>query len=59
MVGTGKNPITLVRKARYENSTDGPGDSRGSESLSELESPFRVMVLLDATTGLRRSELLP
>ncbi len=26
--------------------------------LDELESPFRLMVLLDATTGLRRSELL-
>lgn len=26
--------------------------------LSELETPFRLMVLLDATTGLRRSELL-
>lgn len=25
--------------------------------LSELENPFRVMVLLDVTTGLRRSEL--
>jgi len=54
----GKNPITLVRQSALRKLI--PTVLEPSEIqrlLSNLESPFRVMVLLDVTTGLRRSEL--
>ena len=54
----GKNPITLVRQSALRKLTPTVLETHEVQSLlSELESPFRVMVLLDATTGLRRSEL--
>jgi integrase len=54
----GRNPITLVRQSAQRRSM--PAVLEASEIqtlLSVLENPFRVMVLLDVTTGLRRSEL--
>jgi integrase len=54
----GKNPITLVRQRAKRQVTPSVLETHEIQSLlSELESPFRVMVLLDVTTGLRRGEL--
>jgi integrase len=54
----GKNPIKLVRQSALRKLTPTVLETHEIQSLlSELESPFRVMVLLDVTTGLRRSEL--
>jgi integrase len=54
----GRNPITLVRQSAQRRSV--PPVLEPAEDqllLTQLENPFRVMVLLDVTTGLRRSEL--
>ncbi len=54
----GKNPITHVRQSALRKLTPTVLEPHEVQSLlSDLESPFRVMVLLDVTTGLRRSEL--
>ena len=54
----GKNPIKLVRQSAQRRLTPEVLDADEIRRLlSNLESPFRVMVLLDVTTGLRRSEL--
>ena len=54
----GKNPITLVRQcAQRQRIPEVLKPSEIQNLLSHLDSPFRLMVLLDATTGLRRSEL--
>jgi len=54
----GKNPITLVRQSGARQKTPEVLDPLELRNLlSQLESPYRQMVLLDATTGLRRSEL--
>ena len=53
----GKNPITFVRQSAERLST--PAVLEPSEIqllLSGLRSPYRLMVLLAVTTGLRRSE---
>src|SRR5271157_4858588 len=55
----GKNPILLVRQSAQRQSIPEylePEELR--VLLSQLDRCFRVMVLLDAATGLRRSELL-
>jgi integrase len=54
----GRNPITLVRQSAQRRSV--PPVLEPAEVqllLTQLANPFRVMVLLDVTTGLRRSEL--
>ena len=54
----GKNPITLVRQSAQRRFTPPVLEPFEVQSLlSKLANPFRVMVLLDVTTGLRRSEL--
>jgi integrase len=54
----GKNPITLVRQSALRKLIPTVLEPHEIQSLlSELKTPFRVMVLLDVTTGLRRSEL--
>ena len=54
----GKNPIKLVRQSALRQLTPTVLETHEVRRLlSELQSPFRVMVLLDVTTGLRRSEL--
>ena len=54
----GKNPITLVRQSTARQKTPEVLDPKEIQDLLvHLESPYRVMVLLAATTGLRRSEL--
>ncbi len=54
----GRNPITLVRQSAQRRCTPAVLEPYEIQILlSELENPFRVMVLLDVTTGLRRSEL--
>ena len=54
----GRNPITLVRQSAKRKCTPSVLEPCEIQSLlSALENPFRVMVLLDVTTGLRRSEL--
>jgi integrase len=54
----GKNPITLVRQSGARQTTPEVLDPHEIQSLlCQLDHPFRLMVLLDATTGLRRSEL--
>jgi len=53
-----RNPITLVRQSAQRRSI--PTVLEPSEIqtlLAQLENPVRLMVLLDVTTGLRRSEL--
>ena len=55
----GKNPITHVRQSAARQKDPeilSPEELRAL--ISQLESPFSVMVLLAATTGMRRSELL-
>jgi len=52
------NPITLVRQSAHRRSIPPVLEHGEVQSLlAQLENPFRVMVLLDVTTGLRRSEL--
>lgn len=54
----GKNPITFVRQPATRKKI--PAVLEPAEIqllLSELEPPFSLLVLLDLTTGLRRSEL--
>jgi integrase len=57
-LGQGENPITLVRQSakrmRIPEVLE-PSEIQGL--LLQLKSCFRLMVLLDVTTGLRRSEL--
>jgi integrase len=54
----GKNPITLVRQSGARQKTPEVLDPQEIKNLlSQLDPPYRQMVLLDATTGLRRSEL--
>lgn len=54
----GKNPITFVRQSALRKVTPAVSEPQEIQSLlSGLEQPFRLMVLLDVTTGLRRSEL--
>ena len=58
MNGLKKNPITLVRQSALRRSTPPVLEPYEVQSLLQaLRQPFRVMVLLDVTTGLRRSEL--
>lgn len=55
----GKNPITLVRQsAKRKRVPEVLEPQEIQKLLLQLNSCFRVMVLLDVTTGLRRSELL-
>ena len=54
----GKNPITLVRQGAKRKNIPAVLEPTEIQSLLlQLRSCFRLMVLLDATTGLRRSEL--
>ena len=54
----GKNPITLVRQSTARQKTPEVLDPHEIQNLLfQLESRYRLMVLLAATTGLRRSEL--
>lgn len=53
-----RNPITLVRQSAQRRSIPAVLEPDEVQCLlAQLENPFRVMVLLDVTTGLRRSEL--
>jgi len=53
-----KNPITLVRQSAQRRSIPTVLEPDEVQCLlAQLENPYRVMVLLDVTTGLRRSEL--
>ena len=57
-VEQGKNPITLVRQsAKRMRNPEVLAPNEIQSLLRELNSCFRVMVILDATTGLRRSGL--
>ena len=54
----GRNPIKLVRQSAKRKSIPevlDPNEIQGL--LLQLDSCFRLMVMLDVTTGLRRSEL--
>ncbi len=54
----GKNPITLVRQSAKRKQTPEVLEPFEIQNLLlELKSCFRLMVMLDVTTGLRRSEL--
>jgi integrase len=54
----GKNPITLVRQSTARQKTPEVLDPHEIHNLLlHLEPPYQLMVLLAATTGLRRSEL--
>jgi integrase len=54
----GRNPITFVRQSALRKSTPSVLEPQEIQALlSELEQPFRLMVLLDVTSGLRRDEL--
>jgi integrase len=54
----GKNPITFVRQSAKRKNIPPVLEPLEIQSLLlQLSSCFRMMVLLDATTGLRRSEL--
>ena len=54
----GKNPITLVRQSTARQKTPEVLDPQEIQNLLlHLELPYHLMVLLAATTGLRRSEL--
>ena len=54
----GRNPITLVRQSTLRQLIPTVLDPQEIQNLlSELEPTYRLMVLLDVTTGLRRSEL--
>ena len=55
----GKNPILLVRQSAKRQTIPEYLDPEQLRALlSQLDRRFRVMVLLDAATGLRRSEFL-
>ena len=55
----GRNPILLVRQsAKRQRIPEWLEPEELSALLSQLDQCFRVMVFLDAATGLRRSELL-
>ena len=55
----GKNPVLLVRQgAKRQTIPEYLEPEELRALLSQLDHCFRVMVLLDAATGLRRSELL-
>jgi integrase len=55
----GRNPILLVRQsAKRQRSPEYLEPEELRSLLEQLDWRFRVMVFLDATTGLRRSELL-
>ena len=55
----GKNPILLVRQsAKRQKIPECLETEELRALLSQLDRCFRLMVFLDATTGLRRSELL-
>jgi integrase len=55
----GRNPILLVRQsAKRQRIPEWLEPEELSALLSQLDRCFRVMVFLDAVTGLRRSELL-
>ncbi len=55
----GRNPITLVRQSAQRKWTPEILEPHEIQNLlKQLSSCFRLMVLLDVTTGLRRSELL-
>ncbi len=57
-LGQGRNPITLVRqRAKRYRAPEVLEASEIQSLLRQLTSCFRIMVLLEATTGLRRSEL--
>jgi hypothetical protein len=57
-LGQGGNPITLVRQSAKRMRTPEVLEPSEIQSLLlQLKSCFRLMVLLDVTTGLRRSEL--
>jgi len=54
----GRNPITLVRQSAQRKSTPEVLDPHETQALlTQLDSCFRLLVMLDVTTGLRRSEL--
>ena len=54
----GKNPITFVRQSSERLSTPEVLEpSEVERLLFKLETPYRLMVLVAVTTGLRRSEL--
>jgi integrase len=54
----GKNPITFVHQTAKRTKTPTVLEAEEvSNLLNELDAPFRLLVLLDVTTGLRRSEL--
>ena len=54
----GRNPIKLVRQSTLRQRIPTVLEPHELQNLlSQLESPCRLMVLLDVTTGLRRSEL--
>ncbi len=56
---TDKNPITLVRQSAKRLRTPDVLDVQEIQALlSELEEPYRTMVFLASSTGLRVSELL-
>jgi integrase len=55
----GRNPILLVRQsAKRQRIPEYPDPEELRALLEQLDRCFRVMVFLDAATGLRRSELL-
>jgi integrase len=54
----GKNPITHVRQsAARQNDPEILSPDEIRNLISKLDSPFQLMVLVAATTGVRRSEL--
>jgi integrase len=54
----GRNPIKFVRQGALRQRTPTVLEPHELQNLlSQLESPFKLMVLLAVTTGLRRSEL--
>jgi integrase len=54
----GRNPITFFRQSAMRKVTPSVLEPQEIQALmSELEQPFRLMVLPVVTTGLRRSEL--
>ena len=54
----GRNPITLVRQSAQRKSIPQVLEPNEIQALlMKLDSCFRLMVMLDVTTGLRRSEL--
>jgi integrase len=56
--GQGRNPVTLVRQGAKRNQAPEVLEPDKIQSLLlQLKSCFRLMVLLDVTTRLRRSEL--